>query len=211
MQPLFLSSYFYFLFLYFCFNFLICVTDIRTCTLLTSPPIDLASKSTKLSEKPSFTFIDHQDDLTSKRITDVNTRKAIRSHVMRDVRRRERLAGQKRPSKKSATNKKKPSTSSASSSRSGDVSSPSPPAVYSPDSHNSSSPNTQYSDPGCPTPEEQQRQQATHFEYKNSASAQGHDPTAAFQSGHCMSITTFNNRLDPFNTLPYSNESPISS
>ncbi|KAJ5731063.1 uncharacterized protein N7483_005571 [Penicillium malachiteum] len=51
-------------------------------------------------DRPSFTFIDHDDDLTSKRIKDVNARKAIRSHVMRDVRRRERLAGTKRTSKR---------------------------------------------------------------------------------------------------------------
>ena len=47
-------------------------------------------------DRPTFTFIDHDDDLTTKRIKDVNARKAIRSHVMRDVRRRERLAGLKR-------------------------------------------------------------------------------------------------------------------
>ena len=51
-------------------------------------------------DRPSFTFIDHDDDLTSKRIRDVNARKAIRSHVMRDVRRRERLAGLKRSSRR---------------------------------------------------------------------------------------------------------------
>ncbi|OQD80465.1 hypothetical protein PENANT_c035G08749 [Penicillium antarcticum] len=51
-------------------------------------------------DRPSFTFIDHDDDLTSKRIKDVNARKAIRSHVMRDVRRRERLAGLKRTSRR---------------------------------------------------------------------------------------------------------------
>ncbi|KAJ5144788.1 hypothetical protein N7448_002180, partial [Penicillium atrosanguineum] len=51
-------------------------------------------------DRPSFTFIDHDDDLTSKRIKDVNARKAIRSHVMRDVRRRERLAGLKRSSRR---------------------------------------------------------------------------------------------------------------
>ncbi|CAI7665333.1 uncharacterized protein N7487_006343 [Penicillium crustosum] len=50
-------------------------------------------------DRPSYTFIDHDDDLTSKRIKDVNARKAIRSHVMRDVRRRERLAGLKRTSR----------------------------------------------------------------------------------------------------------------
>ncbi|KAK2790640.1 hypothetical protein FQN51_002467 [Onygenales sp. PD_10] len=52
-----------------------------------------------LSNLQSFTFIDHDDDLASKRIKDASARKAIRSHVMRDVRRRERLAGLKRTSK----------------------------------------------------------------------------------------------------------------
>lgn len=51
-------------------------------------------------DRPTFTFIDHDDDLTSKRIKDTNARKAIRSHVMRDVRRRERLAGRKRVSRR---------------------------------------------------------------------------------------------------------------
>ncbi|CRG92748.1 hypothetical protein PISL3812_09815 [Talaromyces islandicus] len=45
---------------------------------------------------PFFTFIDHDDDLPSKRIRNINARKAIRSHVMRHVRLRERLAGRKR-------------------------------------------------------------------------------------------------------------------
>ncbi|KAF7591757.1 hypothetical protein BBP40_001137 [Aspergillus hancockii] len=53
-----------------------------------------------LPDRPTFTFIDHDDDLSSKRIKDVNARRAIRSHVMRDVRRRERLAGLKRVSKR---------------------------------------------------------------------------------------------------------------
>lgn len=64
---------------------------------------DLAGKSTASrknpSDLPSFTFIDQDSDLTSKRIKDANARKAIRSHVMRDVRRRERLAGFKRASR----------------------------------------------------------------------------------------------------------------
>ncbi|KAF4158868.1 hypothetical protein CNMCM6069_003107 [Aspergillus lentulus] len=47
-----------------------------------------------------YTFIDHDDDLSSKKIKDANARKAIRSHVMRDVRRRERLAGLKRVPKR---------------------------------------------------------------------------------------------------------------
>jgi hypothetical protein len=57
-------------------------------------------KSLALSDRPTFTFIDHDEDLASKQITGANARKAIRSHVMRDVRRRERLAGRKRPSKR---------------------------------------------------------------------------------------------------------------
>ncbi|GLI80048.1 hypothetical protein PoHVEF18_008396 [Penicillium ochrochloron] len=61
---------------------------------------DQTSKPAAPLDRPSFTFIDHDDDLTSKRIKDVNARKAIRSHVMRDVRRRERLAGLKRTSKR---------------------------------------------------------------------------------------------------------------
>ncbi|OJD13256.1 hypothetical protein AJ78_06278 [Emergomyces pasteurianus Ep9510] len=68
-----------------------------------------ASKSSKASpplDVPSFTFIDHDDDLASKRIKDTKARKAIRSHVMRDVRRRERLAGLKRTSKRGAAKEK---------------------------------------------------------------------------------------------------------
>ncbi|KAL1963286.1 hypothetical protein VTN77DRAFT_8509 [Rasamsonia byssochlamydoides] len=64
-----------------------------------------SSKSQKPSDRPSFTFIDHDDDLASKRIKDANARKAIRSHVMRDVRRRERLAGLKRVSKREDRNR----------------------------------------------------------------------------------------------------------
>ena len=78
---------------------------------LTPHPISCSSTNTSTLEsktktpatpldRPSFTFIDHDDDLTSKRIKDVNARKAIRSHVMRDVRRRERLAGLKRTSRR---------------------------------------------------------------------------------------------------------------
>ncbi|KAJ5605047.1 hypothetical protein N7510_010201, partial [Penicillium lagena] len=58
------------------------------------------SKPTGSVDRPSFTFIGHDDDLTSKRIKDANARKKIRSHVMRDVRRRERLAGTKRVSRR---------------------------------------------------------------------------------------------------------------
>ncbi|KAJ5964605.1 uncharacterized protein N7479_004481 [Penicillium vulpinum] len=61
-------------------------------------------------DRPAFTFIDHDDDLTSKRIKDVNARKAIRSHVMRDVRRRERLAGLKRTSKQNRGHSDAPKT-----------------------------------------------------------------------------------------------------
>lgn len=52
---------------------------------------------------PFFTFIDHDDDLPSKRINNINARKAIRSHVMRHVRHRERLAGHKRISRREPT------------------------------------------------------------------------------------------------------------
>ncbi|EQL30946.1 hypothetical protein BDFG_06581 [Blastomyces dermatitidis ATCC 26199] len=65
-----------------------------------------SSKSSIPSDAPSFTFIDHDDDLASKRIKDANARKAIRSHVMRDVRRRERLLGLKRTSKRGAAKEK---------------------------------------------------------------------------------------------------------
>ncbi|OXV10012.1 hypothetical protein Egran_02221 [Elaphomyces granulatus] len=58
------------------------------------------TKTQAPSDRPSFTFIDHDDDLASKRIKNANARKTIRSHVMRDVRRRERLAGFKRVSKR---------------------------------------------------------------------------------------------------------------
>ncbi|RJE27425.1 hypothetical protein PHISCL_00301 [Aspergillus sclerotialis] len=61
---------------------------------------DLKSVAIAPVDRPTFTFIDHDDDLTTKRIKDVNARKAIRSHVMRDVRRRERLAGLKRVSRR---------------------------------------------------------------------------------------------------------------
>ncbi|KAJ5180745.1 hypothetical protein N7492_003955 [Penicillium capsulatum] len=61
---------------------------------------DSNSTTDAAPDRPSFTFIDHDDDLTSKRIKDANARKAIRSHVMRDVRRRERLAGLKRTAKR---------------------------------------------------------------------------------------------------------------
>ncbi|BCR87056.1 uncharacterized protein ACHE_31043S [Aspergillus chevalieri] len=59
-------------------------------------------------DRPTFTFIDHDQDFSSKRIKNVKSRKAIRSHVMRDVRRRERLAGLKRGSKREAQLQKLP-------------------------------------------------------------------------------------------------------
>lgn len=66
---------------------------------------------TAVIDRPMFTFIDHDDDLSSKRIRDANARKAIRSHVMRDVRRRERLAGLKRTSKRETRPKQTESSS----------------------------------------------------------------------------------------------------
>ncbi|WEW59409.1 hypothetical protein PRK78_004881 [Emydomyces testavorans] len=60
----------------------------------------------------SFTFIDH-DNLASKRIKDAKARKTIRSHVMRDVRRRERLAGLKRVSKRDKKGKIRPGRQAA--------------------------------------------------------------------------------------------------
>lgn len=53
-------------------------------------------------DQPTYTFIDHDDDPCTKKISNSRSRKAIRSHVMRDVRRRERLAGFKRGSKRDA-------------------------------------------------------------------------------------------------------------
>ncbi|KAJ5683188.1 hypothetical protein N7462_006353 [Penicillium macrosclerotiorum] len=71
---------------------------------------DSTPKPTPL-DRPSFTFIGHDDDLTLKRIKDVNARKAIRSHVMRDVRRRERLAGLKRTSRRENRGEAAPTSS----------------------------------------------------------------------------------------------------
>ncbi|KAL5356210.1 hypothetical protein BJX96DRAFT_104158 [Aspergillus floccosus] len=59
------------------------------------------------TNQPTFTFIDHDDDLSSKRINDANARRAIRSHVMRDVRRRERIAGLRRVSRRNGRTRKK--------------------------------------------------------------------------------------------------------
>lgn len=59
------------------------------------------------TNQPTFTFIDHDDDLSSKRINDANARRAIRSHVMRDVRRRERIAGLRRVSRRDGRTRKK--------------------------------------------------------------------------------------------------------
>ncbi|KAI1910750.1 hypothetical protein LOZ12_006236, partial [Ophidiomyces ophidiicola] len=61
-----------------------------------------------VNDRPSFTFIDHDNNLASKRVKDASARKAIRSHVMRDVRRRERLAGLKRVSKRDKKGKTSP-------------------------------------------------------------------------------------------------------
>ncbi|KKZ65135.1 hypothetical protein EMCG_09024 [[Emmonsia] crescens] len=77
--------------------------------IFTLPHTSKSSKSSPPLDVPSFTFIDHDDDLASKRIKDTKARRAIRSHVMRDVRRRERLAGLKRTSKRGAA-KEKPSS-----------------------------------------------------------------------------------------------------
>jgi hypothetical protein len=62
-------------------------------------------------DTPSFTFIDHNDNPQSRRIGDANARKAIRSHVMRDIRRREKLSGIKRPTKKGERNEACPTVS----------------------------------------------------------------------------------------------------
>ncbi|EGD89487.1 hypothetical protein H103_03125 [Trichophyton rubrum CBS 288.86] len=53
-------------------------------------------------ERPSFTFIGQDDEAALKGRKGSDTRKMIRSHVMRDVRRRERIAGLKRVSKKTS-------------------------------------------------------------------------------------------------------------
>lgn len=66
--------------------------------------------SRALSEQPAFTFIDHDNDLASKSIKDVKSRKAIWSHVMRDVRCRERLAGLKRVSRRDDPKSSDPSS-----------------------------------------------------------------------------------------------------
>jgi hypothetical protein len=65
-------------------------------------------------DTPLFTFIDHNDNSQSRRIGDANARKAIRSHVMRDIRRRERLSGVKRPTKKGERNEACPTVSAPS-------------------------------------------------------------------------------------------------
>ncbi|KAL9109930.1 MAG: hypothetical protein Q9227_005453 [Pyrenula ochraceoflavens] len=55
--------------------------------------------------KANFTFIEHNDNLITKRIRDPQARRAIRSHVMRDVRQREKLQGKKRGSKRDKADK----------------------------------------------------------------------------------------------------------
>ena len=54
---------------------------------------------------PKFTFIEHNDSLISKRIRDPQARRAIRSHVMRDVRFREKQQGKRRGSKREKAGK----------------------------------------------------------------------------------------------------------
>ncbi|KAF3480725.1 uncharacterized protein GIQ15_06072 [Arthroderma uncinatum] len=63
-------------------------------------------------ERPSFTFIGQDEESTLKGRKGSDTRKMIRSHVMRDVRRRERIAGLKRVSKKASARKNDSSSSS---------------------------------------------------------------------------------------------------
>lgn len=77
-------------------------------------------------DQPTYTFIDHDDDPCSKKIKNSRSRKAIRSHVMRDVRRRERLAGFKRGSKRDAEDLR-PQPELAAASR------PEPPVAYRPE------------------------------------------------------------------------------
>ncbi|EFR04360.1 hypothetical protein MGYG_07368 [Nannizzia gypsea CBS 118893] len=69
-------------------------------------------------ERPSFTFIGQDDEATLKGRKGSDTRKMIRSHVMRDVRRRERIAGLKRVSKKASKKNDAAASSSSSSSSS---------------------------------------------------------------------------------------------
>lgn len=71
--------------------------------LLSAP---LSGSITPVVDQPTYTFIDHDDDLCSKKIKNSSSRKAIRSHVMRDVRRRERLAGLKRGTKRDTQEKR---------------------------------------------------------------------------------------------------------
>lgn len=71
--------------------------------LLSAPP---PGPITPAADQPTYTFIDHDNDLRSKKIRSPSSRKAIRSHVMRDVRRRERLAGLKRGTKRDTQEKR---------------------------------------------------------------------------------------------------------
>ena len=80
------------------------LTDLVS-SLIDEPPLEV---DPNIGDEPSFTFITHGDDLQTKRIRDVSARKQIRSHVMRDVRRRERIQGLRRPSKKERSAKDGP-------------------------------------------------------------------------------------------------------
>ncbi|KAM5462693.1 hypothetical protein MauCBS54593_007914 [Microsporum audouinii] len=76
-----------------------------------APPTAHSRPPPEQYERPLFTFIGQDEESTLKGRKGSDTRKMIRSHVMRDVRRRERIAGLKRVSKK-ATAKKNESSSS---------------------------------------------------------------------------------------------------
>ncbi|KAL9620033.1 MAG: hypothetical protein Q9160_005411 [Pyrenula sp. 1 TL-2023] len=76
-----------------------------------------------------FTFIEHNDSLATKRIRDPKARRAIRSHVMRDVRFREKQQGKRRGQKREVSHERKdqgtePSASASSESTISDESSP---------------------------------------------------------------------------------------
>ncbi|KAK2861161.1 hypothetical protein FQN49_004487 [Arthroderma sp. PD_2] len=80
----------------------------------TTPPAPQSRSAPEQSlpyERPSFTFIGQDEDSASKGRKGSDTRKMIRSHVMRDVRRRERIAGLKRVSKKANARKNESSSS----------------------------------------------------------------------------------------------------
>lgn len=76
-----------------------------------------------------FTFIEHNDSLATKRIRDPKARRAIRSHVMRDVRFREKQQGKRRGQKRDAAHERReqgtePTLSASSDSTISDQSSP---------------------------------------------------------------------------------------